>query len=125
MVNLNRSRLDYVEKFEQMIEEYNSGSKNIEEFFRSLRVFVQELDEEDQRSMREELSEEELALFDILTKPEMDLTAKDKAAVKKVARALLERLKSEKLVLDWRNPNSCRLAATASTAESLIRGLLS
>jgi len=122
MVLLNRMRMDYVEKFEQMIKEYNSGSKNIEEFFQTLRVFVQELDEEDQRHMREELSEEELALFDILTKPEMELTEKDKAEVKKVARELLERLKSEKLVLDWRKRQQAR-ADVKLTIETILEEL--
>ena len=51
--------------------------------------------------MREELNEEELAIFDILTKPEPKLTKKEQAEVKKIVRELLEKLKREKLVLDW------------------------
>jgi len=119
MVVLNRSRLDYVERFQKMIEEYNSGSKNIEEFFKELQVFAQELDAEDKRHMREGLSEEELALFDILTKPEMELTEKDKAEIKKVARSLLERLKQEKLVLDWRKRQQAR-ADVKLTIETIL-----
>jgi len=119
MALLNRSRMDYVEKFEQMIKEYNSGSKNIEEFFKELRVFAQELDDEDQRHIREGLSEEELALFDILTKPEMELTEKDRADVKKVARTMLDRLKQEKLVLDWRKRQQAR-ADVKLTIETIL-----
>ena len=52
--------------------------------------------------MREELTEEELAIFDILTKPEPELTKKEEAGVKRTVRELLEKLKNEKLVLDWR-----------------------
>jgi len=52
--------------------------------------------------MAEGLSEEELAIFDILTKPEPTLTKQEEAEVKKVAQALLQTLKWEKLVLDWR-----------------------
>lgn len=33
LVSLNRSRMNYLEKFQQMIEEYNSGSRNVEQFF--------------------------------------------------------------------------------------------
>ena len=51
--------------------------------------------------MREELTEEELAIFDILTKPEPKLTKKERAEVKKIVRELVEKLKREKLVLDW------------------------
>jgi type I restriction enzyme R subunit len=58
--------------------------------------------------MREGLTEEELALFDILTKPEPDLTEKEKSEVKKVCKSLLEILKAERLVLDWRNKAEAR-----------------
>ena len=119
MAQLNKSRLDYLEKFQQMIEDYNNGSKNIEEFFKELQAFVRELDEEDQRAVRESLSEEELALFDLLTKPEMDLSDKEKGEVKKVARELLDRLKQEKLVLDWRKRQQTR-ADVRLTIETLL-----
>lgn len=108
MVKLNASRLDYLRKFQQMIEEYNAGSKNIEQFFKQLTDFVKDLDEEDQRGIREGLTEEELALFDILTKPEIKMTEKEKLAVKKVVQSLLEKLKNEKLVLDWKKRQQSR-----------------
>ncbi len=40
MVRLNRTRMDYLEKFQKMIDDYNSGSLNVEEFFRQLREFA-------------------------------------------------------------------------------------
>ena len=95
-----------------MIAEYNSGSKNIEEFFK-------ELDDEERRGIREELSEEELALFDILTKPEMKMKAKERAAVKKSVQTLLQRLKSEKLVLDWKKRQKSR-ADVRLTIETML-----
>ena len=51
-----------------------------------------------------------MALFDLLIKPEMTLTKKDEKAVKKVAKDLLETLKKEKLVLDWRKRQQTRAA---------------
>ena len=42
-----------------------------------------------------------LAIFDILTKPEPKLTKKEEIGVKKTVRELLDKLKREKLVLDW------------------------
>jgi type I restriction enzyme R subunit len=101
MLRQNKSRMDYMERFQRMIDEYNSGSKNIEELFEELIRFAQDLNDEEQRAMREELTEEELAIFDILTKPEPKLSKKEQALVKKVVRELLEKLKREKLVLDW------------------------
>jgi len=116
---LNRTRIDYLERFHRMIESYNSGSKNLEEFFHDLRTFVRDWDEEERRSVKEGLSEEELTLFDILTKPEMELTQKDRNAVKKVARELLTRLKEEKLVLDWRKRQQTR-ADVRLTIETML-----
>ncbi len=101
MIQQNRSRMDFMERFQEMIDDYNSGSKNIEELFEELVEFAQSLKEEEKRAMREELSEEELAIFDILTKPEPKLSKKQQAEVKKIVRELLDKLKKEKLVLDW------------------------
>ena len=108
MVKLNQSRMDYLVKFQEMIAEYNSGSKNIEQFFKQLTEFVRELDDEDRRGIMEGLSDEELALFDILTKPEIKMTEKERASVKKVVQTLLERLRNEKLVLDWKKRQQSR-----------------
>jgi type I restriction enzyme R subunit len=119
MVEKNRSRLDYLERFQKMIAEYNNGSKNIEQFFRQLQDFVKELNTEEKRGIREELSEEELVLFDILTKPEMDLSEKEKAEVKTVSRELLQKLKHEKLALDWRKKQQMR-ADVRLTIETML-----
>lgn len=110
MVRLNRSRVDFLKKFQQMIEEYNAGSSNIEEFFARLTAFAKGLNEEDKRAIAEQLSEEELALFDLLTKPDMRLSKKEELQVKKAARDLLRTLKTEKLVLDWRKRQQSRAA---------------
>lgn len=59
MVRLNRTRIDYMEKFQKMIDEYNAGSMNIDEFFNMLVDFAWSLNEEEQRSVREQLSERE------------------------------------------------------------------
>ena len=107
MVRLNRTRINLTEKFQQMIDEYNSGAINIEIFFDKLLNFAKELNEEEQRKISEKLSsEEELALFDLLYKP--DLTNKEKNQVKAAAKDLLEILKKEKLVLDWRKRQQAR-----------------
>jgi type I restriction enzyme R subunit len=119
MVRLNRTRMDYLDRFQQMIDAYNSGSVNVEEFFRQLMEFARSLNEEQQRAVEERLSEEELALFDLLTKPEMKLTSKERAEVKKTARELLKILKREKLVLDWRKRQQAR-AEVRVTIETFL-----
>jgi type I restriction enzyme R subunit len=108
MVRFNRTRMDFLEKFQKMIEEYNAGSLNIEEFFNQLIKFAQGLNDEERRGLAENLTEEELAIFDLLTKPDIKLTRKEEQEVKKTARELLETLKKEKLVLDWRKKQQTR-----------------
>ena len=59
--------------------------------------------EEQQRHVRENLSEEELVVFEILTRACSDLNSDERNEVKKVARQLLDRLK-QLLALDWQPP---------------------
>jgi len=105
---LNRTRMDFLEEFQKMIDEYNAGSSNVETFFAKLMAFAKKLNAEDKRGIAEQLTEEELVIFDLLTKPDITLTKQETADVKKVARTLLEKLKAEKLVLDWRKQQQTR-----------------
>ena len=123
MVAENPSRTDFMEKLQKLIERYNSGSLNIEAFFQQLMKFTEELQEEDQRAIREGLSEEELALFDIITKPAPDMTDKEVAQVKAMCRELLETLKEEKLVLDWRKKTQAKGDVRRTLEIAFDRGL--
>jgi len=107
MVKLNKTRADMLERFKKLIDEYNKGL-DVDGFFAKLTDFVKDLSAEDQRKVAEELTEEELALFDILTRPEVDMTDAETKEVKKVARKLLQTLKEVKLVLDWRKRQRTR-----------------
>jgi len=108
MIQVNRTRIDFLEEFQKMIDEYNNGAINVQVFFDKLLVFARRLGVEEKRGIAEQLTEEELVVFDLLTKPEIALTGKEMADVKKVAKALLEKLKREKLVLDWRKQQTTR-----------------
>ena len=119
MVNLNRTRIDYLEKFQKMIEEYNSGACDKDAFFENLMKFIKDLNDEDKRGMKEGLSDEELAIFDLLIKPEIKLDQKELQKVKEVARDLLKRLKEEKLVLDWRKRMQSRALVKLSIQDAL------
>ncbi len=119
MVRYNRTRLNYLETFQQMIDEYNAGAVDVDEIFERLMVLVQELDAEDQRGIVEHLSEEELAIFDLLTRPHMQLSDRERARVKQTAQNLLATLKREKLVLDWRRRQQAR-AAVRQTIETIL-----
>jgi type I restriction enzyme R subunit len=92
MSDANPSRQSLVEKLEALVAQYNAGAIDAEKFFEALNAFVCELDKEEQRAAREGLTDEELAIFDLLTTPEPKLTKAEEQQVKAVARQLLERL---------------------------------
>jgi len=119
MVKLNRTRMDFLEEFQKMIDEYNAGSANVERLFANLTAFAKKLNEEEKRGLAEQLTEEELVIFDLLTKPRIELTNQETADVKKVAKSLLEKLKREKLVLDWRKQQTTRAMVSTTIAEIL------
>jgi type I restriction enzyme R subunit len=116
---LNKSRIDYMEKFQQLIDEYNAGSMNVEEYYRRLLEFVESLDEEEKRALSENLDEEELAIYDLLVNPPLRTTQKDILAVKKVAHDLMKKLKAEKLVIDWRKKQQARASVRLCIEEIL------
>lgn len=122
MVKLNRTRADYLEKFQELIDGYNAGSRNIEEIFRELIALSKILTQEQSRHIREHLSEEELTVFDILTRPGPELTPEERDEVKKVARILLQRLK-ELLVIGWRQRVGARARVQIAIQDALDEGL--
>ena len=122
MIRLNKTRTDYLAKFEALIDSYNAGSRNIDELFKELVALSQSLTEEQARHVRENLSEEELAVFDILTRPGPDLSPDEGEQVKKVARSLLERVKIT-LTLDWRKRAEARAKVRIAIEDVLDDGL--
>jgi type I restriction enzyme R subunit len=122
MVRLNPTRADYLQKFQALIEGYNSGSRNIEEIFRELLALSQILTDEQTRHVRENLSEEELTILDILTRPAPELTTEEREEVKKVAHHLLEKL-HKLLVLGWRQKTSTRARVKIEIENALDEGL--
>jgi len=107
MIRVNPTRADYLAKFEELIEQYNNGSRNIEDLFNELLALARALDDEEQRHVREALTEEELVIFDILIRPAPELTTEEREEIKKVARELLQKLKAL-LVINWRQKNTAR-----------------
>ncbi len=122
MIQLNRTRADFAEKFEALIESYNAGSRSIEALFEELLKLSNGLDDEQRRHVREQMSEEELVIFDILTRPAPELTTKERAEVKKVARELLAKLKGL-LVLGWRQKSTARSQLKLTIEDTLDVGL--
>lgn len=81
VIRLNKLRINLLEKLNELIEEYNSGAINIEIFFDKLLVLANELNEEEKRGISENLSEEQLAVFDLIYRPDLSEKEKSKSSL--------------------------------------------
>ena len=114
----NPTRFDLVERIEELIASYNAGSINTDEYLRRLISLSRDLSFEERRAVVEDMTEEQLAIFDLLTQPEPVLDDEEREAVKLSAKRLLAHL-HDKLVLDWR-----RKAATTAEVRTTILDVL-
>ena len=117
-VRKNPTRLELAERFRQLIDEYNAGTHNLEEFLRRLKAINDELTDEEQRAVREDATAAELAIFDLLTKPEPELTKTEAIKVKGAAKKLLAHIE-DKLVLDWKRRQQTRSAVRVAVGTVL------
>jgi type I restriction enzyme R subunit len=119
LVAANPTRRDLADRFEELVARYNSGSIETERLFEDLLGLLRDLSEEERRAVRENLTEEELAIFDILTKPDLELSDNERDQVKRIARDLLGRVKHECEAIDWE-----RKPETRAAVHSAIRSIL-
>lgn len=101
MAEENPTRVHLVERLEVLVAAYNAGSIDAERFFQALKEFVTGLTKEEQRGAREGLTDEELAIFDLLTTPEPKLTKAQEIEVKAVARQVLGKLHELVDAVNW------------------------
>jgi type I restriction enzyme R subunit len=109
MAARNPTRIALVEKLEKLVEAYNLATLDVETFFEALKKLIEEMDDEERRAAREGLTEDELAIFDLLTRPQPELTKAQETEVKQVARGLLQKLQDLR-VGNWRQNQQTRAA---------------
>lgn len=102
MLKQNVTRGAFAERFRNIIDEYNSGGAENDEFYKKLLAFMEQLKAEEERHIKEDLSEEELELFDLLQKDSLtkDELKRVKLAAKKLYQTLINK-KSELFVVGW------------------------
>ena len=100
MLARNPSRMDYQQKYEEVVDDYNREKDRgiIEKTFHRLMELMDELDAEQKRAIEEGLNEGELALFDLLKKD--DLAKAERERVKQASRNLLASIKARLSELD-------------------------
>jgi type I restriction enzyme R subunit len=110
MLKENPLRLEFYDKYREIIKEYNQG-KSLEDTlksFNNLNDFIQTLSTEQSRAIREHLNEETLAVYELL-RDGKELKPEEIKAVKKVAVDTLQKLKEEKLKIErWRESGQIR-----------------
>jgi type I restriction enzyme R subunit len=120
MLQRNPLRTDFQKHYEDIVENYNreKDRATIEETFSELMRLSKDLTEEEERSIKENLNEETLAIFDLLKKK--DLTKKEIEKIKEVSVSLLETLKEERLKVDhWRDKEPTRDAVKTAIYDFL------
>jgi type I restriction enzyme R subunit len=124
MFEQNVTRASFLERFQAIIDRYNSGGMMTEDYFKDLVDFVDKLKEEDQRHIEIGLTEEELELFDLLRRDK--LTQQQEQDVKNAAKDLLKRLKEEKprvLIQDWHKDSESKEKVKNAIEEVLDKDL--
>ena len=100
MLARNPSRMDYQRRYEEIVAGYNREKDRvtIEETFRRLTELMEDLDAEQRRAVEEGLSEDELALFDLMKREKLNKAHRER--VKKASRDLLASIKARLAELD-------------------------
>lgn len=94
MLARNPMRMDYYKQYQEIVADYNREKDRItiEETFANLVALADSLDAEQRRAAEEGLSEEELALFDLLLRDH--ISKADRERLKLASKALLSSLQS-------------------------------
>lgn len=102
MLAQNKTRGSFLERFEKIIEDYNSGSLSIEEAYEDLMKQAENMSEEQERAAKNGMTEEQQELFDLLKKEK--LTKEEEKNVKLAAAELLVILfdaENKILIQEW------------------------
>ena len=103
MIRENSQRIKFSQRYKDIIDKYNAGATETEEYYEMLVNFVKELKEEKQRANLEGLTEQELEIYDLLIK-DKKLTKEETQKVKLAAKDLYLKITKEKdnlFVIDW------------------------
>ena len=102
MMAQNKTRGSFLANFQKIIDDYNSGSLSIEEAYEKLLKQAEAMSAEQQRAAKNEMTEEQQELFDLLKKEK--LTKEEEKSVRLAAKSLLEKLydaNNKILIQEW------------------------
>jgi type I restriction enzyme R subunit len=124
MLAANPERMDYYKKYQEIVAEYNNHKDRItiEETFAKVAGIVSDLNEEDKRAVREGLSEDELAIFDLFQKRKV--TKVNREQMKQASRKLLKSIKSiTSRISQWKAKDTTRAEVETAILDEVYRVL--
>jgi type I restriction enzyme R subunit len=124
MLERNITRVGFAERYQRIVEQYNSGGAATEISYEDLINFTRDLNEEEERHIREGLTEQELEIFDLMKKDK--ITKAEEVALKNAAQILLKRLREEKpvvLVQNWEKDQQSQVRVKTAIEEVLDKNI--
>lgn len=103
MINKNKTRIRFSERYRNIIDRYNAGGTENQEYYNMLVELIESLKNEQSRSVEMGLEEEELEIYDLLIQ-DRKLTKEEEQKVILASKKLYQKLKAEKeklMVVDW------------------------
>jgi type I restriction enzyme, R subunit len=124
MLARNPIRMDYYKRYQEIIADYNREKDRVtvEETFARLVEFANSLDAEQKRAAEEGLSDDELALFDLLFKE--SISKADREKLKQASKALLASLRKLLTPMpEWTKNTSTQAEVKVFILDSLWQSL--
>ena len=103
MLHKNCTRTAFSQRYKNIIDRYNAGGSENEDYYEQLLELIEQLKKEDSRAEAEGLTEEELEMYDLLIAGKR-LTKAEEQKVKLAAKNLFKKLSENRkslLVVDW------------------------
>lgn len=125
MMNRNCTRDKFSSRFRNIIDRYNAGGSENEDYYEQLIKLLEDLQSEQKRANTEGLTEEELELYDLLIRGRK-LTKEEERAVKLAAKNLYKKLTSERkdlLIVDWYKDEQPKMRVKSAIEYSLNEDL--
>lgn len=103
LINKNCTRVVFSQRYKNIIDRYNAGGTENEDYYEKLLQLIEEMKREQGRSTEMDLEEEELEIYDLLSQ-DRKLTKAEEQKVILAAKNLYKKLLEEKdkvMVVDW------------------------
>ena len=103
LINKNCMRISFSERYRSIINRYNAGGSENEDYYEKLLQLIEDMKKEQSRSTDMGLEEEELEIYDLLIQGKK-LTKAEEQKVRLAAKNLYKKLLEEKdnfMVVDW------------------------